>query len=542
MSRNRDYAPRTFLLALLVVLLLLAAGFVPPVRVGAFALKRINILSDLFPAEERAQELPEAREELLDTSFLAESIAFDPLLAAQSVPQDPLRGDTLSAPRLEWDLGGGSVPPRSASAADSLIDTASAVPLELFDSTGMAMASFYDALAGGTAGRPVRIAVFGDSFIEADIITADLRQELQELYAGRGAGFVPLASPLTVYRGTIKNKFEGFTSYNIMQKRSTPEPLRDRFSVSGWISRADPGARSRFAGSDFRRHIDRWSVARILFINRNDSQIEVVVNDTLSRTFSPPSDERLQQIVVRGGDMTSVEVKISQPEGFIGYGVVLEDETGIGVDNYSIRSNSGMALFGTDGRINSDLNRMLGFDLIILQYGLNAMSPDVHNYSAYCKQLCRIIDYVKLHFPQSSILVMSVGDRSTMREGKPITMSAVRAMIEAQRTAARQTGVAFWNTFEAMGGENSMVRFVKNSWAAKDYTHIGYAGGRYIAGELVRSLVAGRRSYVPPAESRMQEPLLAPGTPLTGEPKNVEMLRPDKRQADRIIQKRENGL
>ncbi len=36
--------------------------------------------------------------------------------------------------------------------------------------------------------RPVRIAYFGDSFIEADIFTADLREMLQQEFGGLRSG------------------------------------------------------------------------------------------------------------------------------------------------------------------------------------------------------------------------------------------------------------------------------------------------------------------------------------------------------------------
>jgi hypothetical protein len=89
---------------------------------------------------------------------------------------------------------------------------------------------------------------------------------------------------------------------------------------------------------------------------------------------------------------------------------------------------------------------------------------------------------------------MSVGDRSSLQNGTAVTMPAVKAMLETQRAAAEATGVGFWNTFEAMGGDNSMQRFVDNKWAAKDYTHIGYLGGKYIASQLVAYLKAAVES------------------------------------------------
>ena len=36
-----------------------------------------------------------------------------------------------------------------------------------------------------------------------------------------------------------------------------------------------------------------------------------------------------------------------------------------------------------------------------------------------------------------------------------------------------------------------MVRFVEKHWAAKDYTHIGYTGGKYVADRLVDALITG---------------------------------------------------
>lgn len=96
--------------------------------------------------------------------------------------------------------------------------------------------AFYDTLL--YARRPVRIAVLGDSFIEGDILTADLREKLQQAYGGGGAGFAPMASPLTAFRRTIKTQSKGWTAYNIMQRKAAPQALRENFFVSaGYASR-----------------------------------------------------------------------------------------------------------------------------------------------------------------------------------------------------------------------------------------------------------------------------------------------------------------
>ena len=57
------------------------------------------------------------------------------------------------------------------------------------------MDAFYAALkTRHTLGRPVRVAYFGDSFIEGDLITDHLRRLMQDKWGGCGVGFVDIAS------------------------------------------------------------------------------------------------------------------------------------------------------------------------------------------------------------------------------------------------------------------------------------------------------------------------------------------------------------
>ena len=88
------------------------------------------------------------------------------------------------------------------------------------DSTRCGMASFYEALDRTSSSNPeddglVRIAVFGDSFIEADIFTADLREMLQKRFGGCGVGFVTITSMTSGYRPTVRHTFGGWSSHAV---------------------------------------------------------------------------------------------------------------------------------------------------------------------------------------------------------------------------------------------------------------------------------------------------------------------------------------
>lgn len=125
------------------------------------------------------------------------------------------------------------------------------------------MMRFNRALTRGAAGRPVRIAVLGDSFIEGDIITADLREQLQNLCGGRGVGFVPFASPLAKFRGTVLHSFSNWDIYNIRDRAQIPAAIKDRFSSrasSAFRRKAPPpGCRASLSASTSTRRVPRDS-------------------------------------------------------------------------------------------------------------------------------------------------------------------------------------------------------------------------------------------------------------------------------------------
>ena len=72
-------------------------------------------------------------------------------------------------------------------------------------------------------------------------------------------------------------------------------------------------------------------------------------------------------------------------------------------------------------------------------------------------------------------------------------MPGVKALINYQQMMAMEEGIAFWNLYEAMGGEGAMRRMAdaRPAEAGRDYTHINRRGGKRIAGILFKALVHG---------------------------------------------------
>ena len=65
-----------------------------------------------------------------------------------------------------------------------------------------------------------------------------------------------------------------------------------------------------------------------------------------------------------------------------------------------------------------------------------------------------------------------------------------------QQQMAADKKVGFYNFFQAMGGEGATRRLVERDMANKDYTHLSYGGGKYVAGKIYPSFKAGLKNYL----------------------------------------------
>lgn len=479
-STGENYTSRGWQAAAVLIVVLLAVAFIPPQTIGNVKLRRANILSDLWVFD----DAPEV--ELLVDALESEEL---PRFDLDSVAVAAATAMHVPAAQIvyEWRVGG-STAANTAPLPDSVRKSPRLIPVEDF-SDGR-LAAFYDTLL--QAQRPVRIAFLGDSFVEGDILTADLRERLQQNYGGGGTGFAPMASPLTAFRRSVKTQSRGWTSYNIMQRKSAPEALRNQFFVSGWVSLAGPGASTTWSTTDFRDRLEACSEARIFFVSPSDSRIELILNDTLRNTFAVDGASSLREIVVTAPQIRTLTFRVGEgASGLLGYGAQFGAGKGVSVDNYSVRSNNSRALLWTSPSVDAQLHALMPYDLVILQYGLNIMQQGVYKYDRYGEQLDQVIAFVRQCFPGAAVLLLGVSDRSVKTDGAFETMDALPWLTACQRAAAERNAAAFWPTAEAMQSWGGMAHFVTRGWAGKDYTHINYEGGRRIAWSLADAIDAG---------------------------------------------------
>lgn len=362
--------------------------------------------------------------------------------------------------------------------------------IEDFSDEHNGLGKFYAALSNqDQLGRPVRIAFLGDSFIEGDIIVGDLRAGLQNKFGGRGVGFVPISSNVSQFRPTVKHSFRGWKAYSTLKHK------KEKYTLSGTLFEAEERAAVTFStATQYTRTSSISSVKLLYQQNLSNAVLNVVINSKDSSEHIIAVTQKMEQIEWTDS-ISEISFSFSNAQGFKALGVVLEDNSGVVVDNYSLRGSSGLNLEALDSALCVQLREIRPYDLIVLQYGLNVANAETLQYGWYRKRMIATIQRLQRLFPDANLLLLGVSDRSYQEVGEYVTMPAVLALMHEQRKVAQQTQIPFWNMFKAMGGENSMVSYVDNNWASKDYTHLSFRGGREVAKSLLNAIILEKQFY-----------------------------------------------
>lgn len=330
-------------------------------------------------------------------------------------------------------------------------------------------------------GGMARIAVVGDSYIEGDIFTQDLRNLLQETYGGEGVGYVSMHTDFPGFRRTVRQGGSGWETYLADKKAERRYlDLAEQYAVP------TGNANATYRGTDAYGTTRSWSRSRFLFIAPDDALISVKTAGGEWEQRNITGSDSVQCIEMTGN--TNDFALRTSSTSLVGLGVWLDGERGVSVDCMSSRGFSGITLTRISSSLCRQMAATIDYNLIILEFGINAMSAKQTNYSVYSNRMVDVINHVRLCYPRADILVMGVGDRGEKRGGVVCSMATATSMISAQRDAARRAQCLFWDTREAMGGEGAVVEWSDAGLINKDYIHMTHKGGARLARALFEAL------------------------------------------------------
>lgn len=350
-----------------------------------------------------------------------------------------------------------------------------------------------------TGSGNVRIAYFGDSMTDGDMIVQDFRSNLQEKFGGEGVGFVNITSESASSRASVQHQYSGnwkTQSYLNVKRPDSP------FGVNGYVfftkhdTVKSTWVKYRAGGL---RHMNRLNSPTLFYgkSNNTEASVEFIAGkDTLVKKLNPVN--KLNTLLVTSANPRSLEADFIKADSIPFYGFNFDNGKGVHVDNFSNRGNSGLPISLFNTGVMKAFNDKLGYDLIVLHYGTNVLNYGSYNYTWYEKRMGIVVNHLRECFPGVDILIISTADKATKYDMEMKTDSAVVPLTLAQKRYAVQTESGFVNLYTLMGGDGSMVKWVDEevpAMANKDYTHFNYRGAKKVADLIYTQLINGYEKY-----------------------------------------------
>ncbi len=373
------------------------------------------------------------------------------------------------------------------------------------------LANFFEKLSKleRTKKGQLRIAYFGDSMLDADMIVMQFRHYLQKRFGGQGVGFVPITSASASGRYSIKHSFSyNWKKQSFLKRCDTIFPFGingETFFVGDSLSQEKATVTYR-KGSAYRElglvRPNLWYGKR----KENTSEdSEILPPSAILRTEEGEeiqldiSKNRLLNSVALPSWKKSLEIEVSDQATVPFYGVTFNSANGIIVDNLAVRGNSGLTLTRLRMHLMRQFQRQFGYDLVILSYGTNVFTPDYEkSYGWYGKRMRRVVAHLQNCFRGADFIVVSMADRAVKEDDEMHTPESLADFIQVEKGIADSTKSAFYNLYAAMGGTGSMQEWVESEppLANKDYTHFNSKGAEKVGRMFYNWLMSNYEQYL----------------------------------------------
>lgn len=357
--------------------------------------------------------------------------------------------------------------------------------------------SFFDALQRAEAGElrgKIHILHYGDSPTTADLITADVRARMQDRFGNAGHGFSLVAPPWAWYqhRG-IRLRASGWR----MVSPAMGMKGDGKYGLGGVSFEGAPGAYSQITLQD-RTH----TRLKVYFLNQPDGgTFEILADGTViaetstasesigsaARTFPIPTgtQEVLLRVASGNARLFGMEFARNAP-GVVYSSLGLNGANTTTLSRYMEAGHWGQQLRAAEPQ------------LVIINYGTNESVYGSFVTKYLETELRRLISLVRESVPNSAILIMSPMDRGSRNDsGEIVTPETIPDIVRIQEKVAGDMKVAFFNTFQAMGGAGTMAKWYKRNprLVGGDYIHPMPAGAKLVGDLLYEGLEEQYQRY-----------------------------------------------
>jgi lysophospholipase L1-like esterase len=345
----------------------------------------------------------------------------------------------------------------------------------------------------------IRVLHFGDSQIEGDRITSELRKNFQKKFGGCGTGLLHVVDQLNVrhsHKLSNKDNWVKIAAYGYEKRKANYQNfgmLASYFQTEDDIALSEIEIKKTYVA---KINESKAEVFNIFSANDADTNSYQAIqnNEVLLKENQTPY---LTRFVLKKPISDQLKFKIRNTGNKVLQGVSFDCRTGITFDNVPMRGSSGTEFTKINPNLLANQIKILNTKLIILQFGVNVVPYILKDYSYYENLLYKQLIFLKKAAPNVPILIVSVSDMSRKEGEAYVSYPNIELVRDAQRRAAFRAGCAFWDLFSNMGGKNAMPSWVnaEKPLANKDYTHFTNKGANYIGQLLYNTLINKYEKY-----------------------------------------------
>ena len=341
-------------------------------------------------------------------------------------------------------------------------------------------------------GKTYRVMYYGDSQIEMDRISSVLRQKLQELFGGSGPNMIPAVQPVATI--SVSQQASGLNRYAVYGDASNQRANHNRYGVMAQFSQVVGGGSMTFIRSNHSQALDNVkeisTVSVLLGKNSQNFTATLKCGDIATEPKVLPANDSVSLITwILPEDIQRGTISFKGNAEI--YGILLDGDPGVAIDNVALRGCSGTIFTRINESIARQSFKLLDTKLIILQFGGNRM-PGIttsKSITPYMAELENQINYIKRVAPKATLLFIGPANMGRSYGGKMGTWHGLPELNDSLRAMALRNKVAYWDMFHVMGGEGSMAQWVKHkpALAGPDYIHFTFTGAQEIGSDLARS-------------------------------------------------------
>ena len=347
-----------------------------------------------------------------------------------------------------------------------------------------------------------RVVHYGDSQIEMDRITSVVRQRLQEIFGGSGPGMISAVKRISSI--SLSQYYSGnLVRYAMIGDSTSHKASHNRYGLMTQFCQTNGQSTVSFSRTNntqaFEKAKEISRVSMLIGNNSNGFKTWLKADNVDGEVKEYPVNQGITLITWElPGNITKGTITMQGSAEI--YGVMLDGDYGVAVDNNALRGCSGTIFTRINKTLMKDSFKTLDVRMIILQFGGNRMPmiSGTKSICSYIKELENQINYFKEVAPQATILFVGPADMGKSYNGKIGTWKGLPELNDSLRSMSLRNDIAYWDMFHVMGGEGSMAQYVKHkpALAGPDYIHFTFRGAQEIGNDLAKSLMVYHDFYM----------------------------------------------